>query len=50
MTLDFSIKKNHNIKKKKLNRSLHTKKKNNINKLMQISYYFAFTKIQKLQN
>ena len=58
MVLDFSInekkkekrKKKHNIKDRKLNYSLHTKKTNNINKLMQISYYFAFTKIQKLQN
>ena len=30
--------------------SLHTKKTNNTNKLMQISYYFALIKIQKLQN
>ena len=29
---------------------LHTKKTNNTNKLMQISYYFTLTKIQKLQN
>ena len=29
---------------------MHTKKTNNTNKLMQISYYFALTKIQKLQN
>ena len=56
MVLDFSInkkkkeKKKHNIKDRKLNYSLHTKKTNNINKLMQISYHFAFTKIQKLQN
>ena len=33
-----------------LNFSLHTKKTNNTNKLMQISYYSALTKIQKLQN
>ena len=50
MILDFSIKKNHNVKNKKLNRSLHTKKTNNTNKLMQVSYSFALTKIQKLQN
>ena len=29
---------------------MHTKKTNNINKLMQISYHSALTKIQKLQN
>ena len=29
---------------------MHTKKTNNTNKLMQISYHFAQTKIQKLQN
>ena len=29
---------------------MHTKKTNNTNKLIQISYYFALTKIQKLQN
>ena len=29
---------------------LHTKKTNNTNKLMQISYHSALTKIQKLQN
>ena len=29
---------------------MHTKKTNNTNKLMQISYHFALTKIQKLQN
>ena len=29
---------------------MHTKKTNNTNKLMQISYYSALTKIQKLQN
>ena len=56
MVLDFSIKKNkknthtHNIKHRKLNYSLHTKKTNNTNKLMQISYHSALTKIQKLQN
>ena len=54
MVLDFRInkkdKKKHNIKNKKLNCSLHTKKTNNTNKLMQISYYSTFTKIQKLQN
>ena len=43
-------KKKHNIKNRKLNCSLHTKKKNNTNKLMQISYHSALTKIQKLQN
>ena len=47
MVLDFSIKKKKN---RKLNCSLHTKKTNNTNKLMQISYYSALTKIQKLQN
>ena len=52
MILDFSInlKKKNNIKNRKLNCSLHIKKTNNNNKLMQISYYFVFTKIQKLQN
>ena len=30
--------------------SLHTKKTNNTNKLMQISYHSTLTKIQKLQN
>ena len=29
---------------------LHIKKTNNTNKLMQISYHSALTKIQKLQN
>ena len=29
---------------------MHTKKKNNTNKLMKISYHSALTKIQKLQN
>ena len=29
---------------------MHTKKTNNTNKLMQISYHFVLTKIQKLQN
>ena len=29
---------------------MHTKKTNNTNKLMQISYRFGLTKIQKLQN
>ena len=29
---------------------MHTKKTNNTNKLMQISYHSALTKIQKLQN
>ena len=29
---------------------MHTKKTNNTNKLMQISYHSAQTKIQKLQN
>ena len=29
---------------------MHTKKTNNINKLMQISYHSALTTIQKLQN
>ena len=29
---------------------MHTKKTNNINKLMQISYHSTLTKIQKLQN
>ena len=29
---------------------MHTKKKKNTNKLMQISYHFVLTKIQKLQN
>ena len=55
MVLDFSInqkekKKKHYIKNKKLNRSLHTKKTNNTNKLMQVSYYSTLTKIQKIQN
>ena len=42
--------KEHNIKNRKLNCSLHTKKTNNINKLIQINYYYALIKIQKLQN
>ena len=54
MVLDFSInkkkKKKHNIKNKKLKFSLHTKKTNNTNKLIQISYHSVFTKILKLQN
>ena len=29
---------------------MHTKKTNNTNKLIQISYQFVLTKIQKLQN
>ena len=29
---------------------MHTKKTNNTNKLMQICYHFALTKIQKLKN
>ena len=29
---------------------MHTKKTNNTNKLMQVSYYYALKKIQKLQN
>ena len=29
---------------------MHTKKTNDTNKLIQISYHFALTKIQKLQN
>ena len=50
MVLDFSInikrkKKKKNIKNKKLNCSLHTKKQ-----IMLISYHSTFTKIQKLQN
>ena len=55
MVLDFSInlkkkkKKKHNINNRKLNCSLHTKKTNNTNKLMQISYHSVLTKIQKLQ-
>ena len=43
-------KKKHNIKNRKLNCSLHTNKTNNTNKLIQISYHSAVTKIQKLQN
>ena len=35
----------HNVKTKKLNCSLHTKKTNNTNKLTQIGYHFAITKI-----
>ena len=61
MILDFSIKyiyiyiyKTHthtqNIKNRKLNCSLYTKKTNNFNKLMKISYHLAIIKIQKLQN
>ena len=52
MILDFSInlKKKNNIKNRKLNCSLHINKTNNSNKLMQVSYYSALTKIQKLQN
>ena len=46
MVLNFNMKKKKN---KKLNCSLHTKKTNNVNKLMQVSYHFALTKIQKLQ-
>ena len=55
MVLNFSIKKiknkktQYNIKYRK-HCSLHTKKKNNTNKLMQISYHSILTKIQKLQN
>ena len=52
MVLDFSInkkKKKYNIKNMKFNCSLHTKKTNNTNKLMQISYHSVLTKIQKLQ-
>ena len=36
-------KKKHNIKNRKLNCSLHTKKTNNTNKLMQISYHYILT-------
>ena len=43
-------KKKHNIKNTKLNCSLHTKKTNNANKLIQLNYYSTLTKIQKLQN
>ena len=59
MVLDFSInkkkkekrKKKHNIKNRKLNCSLHTKKKtNNTKNLKQVSYHSTLTKIQKLQN
>ena len=55
MVLNFSInkkkrKKKHNIKDRKLNCSLHTKKINNTNMLMQINYHSTLTKIQKLQN
>ena len=51
MILDFSIdkKKLANIKNRKLNCSLHTKKTDNTNKLMQISYHLALTKITKLK-
>ena len=38
------------IKNRKINCSLHTKKTNNTNKLMQINYHSYLTKIQKLQN
>ena len=52
MILDFSInkRKKQNIKDRKLNCSLHIKKTNNTNKLIQISYHSTLTKIQKLQN
>ena len=56
MVLDFNInqkKKNthaHNTKNRKLNYSLHAKKINNTNKLMQVIYHSTLTKIQKLQN
>ena len=53
MVLNLSINKKgkkYNIKYRKLNYSLHVKKNNNTNKLMQISYHSALTKIQKLQN
>ena len=52
MILDFSInkRKKQNIKDGKLNCSLYTKKTNNTNKLIQISYHSTLTKIQKLQN
>ena len=57
MVLDFGIKNKiyiyiyiYNIKHKKLNCPLHTKKTNNTNKLIQISHHSALTKIQKLQN
>ena len=43
-------KRKHNIKNRKLNCSLYTKKKNNTNKFMQISYHSALKKIKKLQN
>ena len=43
------MEKKNNIKNRKLNFSLHTKKTNDINKLMQISYHSTLTKIQKLQ-
>ena len=51
MILDFSInkKKLANIKNRTLNCSLHTKKTDNTNKLMQISYHLALTKITKLK-
>ena len=51
MILDFSInkKKLANIKNRKLNCSLHTKKTDNTNKLMQISYHLALTKITELK-
>ena len=47
MILDFSInkRKKQNIKDGKLNCSLYTKKTNNVNKLMQVSYHSALTKI-----
>ena len=38
------------MKNRKLNCSLNTKKTNNTIKLMQVSYHFVLTKIQKLQN
>ena len=53
MILDFSFnlkKKKNNIKNRKLNYSLHIKKTNHFNKLMQVSYHSTLTKIQKLQN
>ena len=51
MILNFSIKKKKKIQKtENLICSLHTKKTNNTNKLMQISYHSALTKTQKLQN
>ena len=49
MILNFNIK-NKYKKDRKLNCSLHSRKTNITNKLMQLSNHSALIKIQKLQN